>query len=69
MKQKKEGREAMVPLAADINRVYQGIQHLQVAPTKENVAILFDTMSVLEELYKFVRERTENAADGNDSGE
>lgn len=59
----------MESLAADIDRVYQGIQHLRVAPTKENVAILFDTMSVLEELYKFVRERTENAADGNDSGE
>lgn len=59
----------METLAADIDRVYQGIQHLQVAPTKENVTILFDTMSVLEELYKYVKERAENAADGNDSGE
>ena len=58
----------METLAADIDRVYQGIQHLQVAPTKENVAILFDTMSVLEESYKYEKARAENAADGNDSG-
>lgn len=59
----------MEPLAADIDRVYQGIQHLQIAPTKDNIAILFDTMNVLEGLYNYVKERTDNAADCDHSGE
>lgn len=33
---------------ADIDRVYQGLQHLSLQPTKNNTAILLDAMTVLE---------------------
>lgn len=41
-------------LQKDIDRVYQGLQHMQVEPTKANLAILLDTMQVLETVFHFL---------------
>lgn len=55
-------------LLSEIDRAFGGIQHLQLAPTKPNVAILFDTMNVLEAVYNFVKEMPDHAADSDNSG-
>ena len=55
-------------LLAEIDRAFGGIQHLQVAPTEHNVAILFDCMNVLKTAYNYVKEMPEHAADSNDRG-
>ena len=41
-------------LQKDIDRVYQGLQHMQVEPTKANLAILLDAMQTLEVVYNFL---------------
>ena len=41
-------------LQKDISRVYQGLQHMQVEPTKANLAILLDTMQTLEVVHNFL---------------
>lgn len=44
----------MTELMKDLDRVYLGLQNLKIQPTKHNTAILFDTLQVLESVYKFV---------------
>ena len=44
----------MTELMKDLDRVYTGLQNLKIQPTKHNTAILFDTLQVLESVYKFV---------------
>lgn len=55
-------------LLADVDRAFTGLQHLQLAPTEHNVAILFDAMNVLKTVYNAVKEMPEHAADSNDYG-
>ena len=44
----------MTELMKDLDRVYLGLQNLKIQPTKRNTAILFDTLQVLESVYRFV---------------
>lgn len=44
----------MTELMKDLDRVYTGLQNLKLQPTKHNTAILLDTFSVLESVYRFV---------------
>lgn len=46
----------MTELLQDLDRVYTGLQHLNLQPTKHNTAILLDTLQVLESVYRFVGE-------------
>lgn len=46
----------MTELMNDLDRVYTGLQNLKLQPTKHNTAILLDTFSVLESVYRFVEE-------------
>lgn len=46
----------MTELMKDLDRVYLGLQNLKIQPTKHNTAILFDTLQVLESVYRFVEE-------------
>jgi len=56
----------MEELLSDLDRVYQGIQHLQLEPTKINTAIVLDALQVMENVYRFIKERSEEVkADGN----
>lgn len=57
----------MENLISDIDRVYKGLQNLQIAATKANTAIVLDTLQVLEAIYKHLTE--ENHANSNDSGD
>jgi len=41
-------------LQKDIDRIYQGLQHMKVEPTKANLAILLDTMQTLENVFNFL---------------
>lgn len=50
-------------LQADLNRVYEGIQHLQVQPTKVNVAIILDALQTLEKCDDFLKEVHDGNAD------
>ena len=43
-------------LQKDIDRIYQGLQHMKVEPTKANLAILLDTMQTLENVFNFLGE-------------
>lgn len=62
----------MGDLLKDLDRIYKGIQNLQVQPTKNNTAIILDTLQVLEVVYQYLQnEQTKtkedaNAADSND---
>lgn len=53
---------------ADIDRVYQGLQHLTIQPTKNNTAILTDTYIVLEAAADYIAER-EAAGETTEAGE
>lgn len=41
-------------LKKDLDRVYQGLQHMQVEPTETNLAIMLDTLQVIKKAYAFV---------------
>lgn len=56
----------MSELLQKLDRVYIGVQNLNVQPTKENTAIILDALTVLEEVYNFVKEK-ENENERNDS--
>ena len=40
----------------DIERIHDGLQHLQLQPTKSNTAIIFDALTVLEKVYAKINE-------------
>lgn len=44
----------MTKLMKDLDRVYTGLQNLNIQPTMHNTAILFDTLQVLESVYRFM---------------
>lgn len=44
---------------ANIDRIYKGIQNLEVQPTKHNTAIILDTLTVLEAVYNDIRQMDE----------
>lgn len=48
----------MEDLLKDLDRVYNGIQHLAVAPTKNNTSIIFDTLQTLEKVYAYLKSET-----------
>lgn len=62
----------MGDLLKDLDRIYTGLQNLNVQPTKNNTAIILDTLQVLEVVYQYLQnEQTKtkedaNAADSND---
>lgn len=56
----------MTNLLQDMDRVYTGLQHLSIKPTKNNVAILLDTLTVMEKAYTFIQEHEKEADDGDD---
>lgn len=49
----------MDKLLQDIDRVYTGIQNLKMQPNKHNVAIVLDTLTVLESVYSYLQDRKE----------
>lgn len=51
-------------LQEDISRVYQGLQHLDMIPTKNNLAIVLDALQVLEEINVYLQTE-EVKTDGN----
>lgn len=58
-------------LLKDLERVYKGMQNLNVQPTKTNTAIILDTLTVLEKAYAFVKDHGEEESENgrNDSAE
>lgn len=52
-------------LQEDISRVYQGLQHLDMMPTKNNLAIVLDALQVLEEINVYLQQTEEVETDGN----
>ena len=52
-------------LQEDISRVYQGLQHLNMMPTKENLAIVLDALQVLEEVNVYLQQTEEVKTDVN----
>lgn len=46
----------MKELLEEIDRIYDGLQHLQLQPTKSNTAIIFDALTVLEKVYAKIQE-------------
>lgn len=53
-------------LLNDLDRAYKGLQHLQLESTKTNMAIIWDTLNVLEKVSAHLQE--ENNANTNNSG-
>lgn len=45
----------MDKLSQKLDRVYIGIQNLNIQPTEHNVAIILDALTVLREVYDFVK--------------
>lgn len=43
----------------EIERIHDGLQHLQLQPTKSNTAIIFDALTVLEKVYAKIKESCE----------
>lgn len=54
----------MEDLMQDIDRVHNGIQHLQVQPTKTNTAIILDALNVLEKVYQHLDKQKEEKEGG-----
>jgi hypothetical protein len=54
-------------LCKDIDRIYQGIQHLNLEPTKVNTAIILDTLQVLENVYRYLKEGITDVGRTSDS--
>lgn len=52
-------------LQEDIGRVYQGLQHLDMMPTKNNLAIVLDALQVMEEVNVYLQQTEEVETDGN----
>lgn len=59
-------------LKKDVDRAYQGLQHLNIEPTKVNLAILMDALQTMENVYRFLGgikveepEKEEQAGEGN----
>ena len=48
-----------------IDRVYQGLQHLDMMPTKNDLAIVLDAIQVLEEINVYLQQTEEVETDGN----
>lgn len=46
----------MKELLDEIERIHDGLQHLQLQPTKSNTAIIFDALTVLEKVYAKINE-------------
>lgn len=42
-------------LLKDIDRTYTGLQHLDMQPTRNNTAIILDSLQVLEEIYSYLK--------------
>ena len=60
----------MKELIDDLNRVYGGIQNLDVQPTKKNTAIILDTLTVIESSIEYVMQHEKGEhQDGNNSVE
>ena len=59
----------MSELLQKLDRVYIGIQNLNVQQTKENTAIILDALTVLEEAYNFVKEREKENERNDSTGE
>ena len=47
----------MKDLQRDLERVYTGLQNLQVQPTKTNTAIILDALIVLEKCFNLCNEQ------------
>ena len=58
----------MMELMKNLDRVYTGLQNLKLQPTKSNMAILFDTLQVLESVYRFVEENAHTEESMTDEG-
>lgn len=57
-------------LQEEIARVYQGLQHLDMPPTKNNLAIVLDALQVLEIVHEHLANnqkevKTEDAAENH----
>ena len=56
-------------LQGDISRVYQGLQHLDMVPTKNNLAIVLDALQVLEQVHVYLEQQAKevkvDAAESN----
>ncbi len=52
----------MDKLIKDIDRIYEGLQHLDIQPTKNNTTILLDTLHVLEAVYAHLQEEKQKDA-------
>ena len=48
----------MKELIQELDRVYSGIQHLEIQPTKNNVAIILDALNVIEKAFVFIKGHT-----------
>lgn len=46
-------------LMQDAARVYEGLQHIDAPMTRNNVAIVFDTLQVLQNIHAFLGELNE----------
>lgn len=49
----------MENLLNDVDRVYTGIQNLNVQPTRGNTAIILDALTVLERIYSMLKAQAE----------
>ena len=49
----------MENLLNDVDRVYTGIQNLNVQPTRSNTAIILDALTVLERIYGMLKAQAE----------
>ena len=49
----------MENLLNNVDRVYTGIQNLNVQPTRGNTAIILDTLTVLERIYGMLKAQAE----------
>jgi hypothetical protein len=54
-------------LLEDIDRVYKGLQNLQITATKANTAIVLDALQVLESLYQHLKGEKYAATDVDNS--
>ena len=41
-------------LMRELDRAYQGLQHLNIEPNKANLAILMDALQTMENAYHFI---------------
>lgn len=41
-------------LMKQVSEAYDGIQHLQIQPTKTNLSLMTEVMRAMEEVYKYL---------------